>query len=93
MDGMCNECGNCAVFCPYSGRPYRDKLTLFWSEEDMENSGNTGFLVLGGTKVRLRFAEKTQTVDVSDEGCGLHEPLRLLILAVIREYSWLIGQS
>ncbi len=93
VDGMCNECGNCAVFCPYSGRPYRDKLTLFWSEEDMENSGNTGFLVLGGTKVRLRFAEKTQTVDVSDEGCGLHEPLRLLILAVIREYSWLIGQS
>ena len=21
IDGMCNECGNCAVFCPYEGRP------------------------------------------------------------------------
>ncbi|MBQ9273130.1 MAG: putative selenate reductase subunit YgfK, partial [Mogibacterium sp.] len=34
VDGMCNECGNCAIFCPYSGRPYKDKFTLFWSEED-----------------------------------------------------------
>ena len=39
VDGMCNECGNCAVFCPYQeGRPTRTKLTLFWSEQDMENS-------------------------------------------------------
>ena len=90
VDGMCNECGNCAVFCPYSGRPYKDKLTLFWSEEDMEDSENTGFLVLEGTKVRLRFSGKIQEVDVSDPGCGLYEPLRLLILTVIKEYSWLI---
>ncbi|MBQ1527290.1 MAG: putative selenate reductase subunit YgfK, partial [Lachnospiraceae bacterium] len=27
IDGMCNECGNCAVFCPYEGAPYRDKFT------------------------------------------------------------------
>src|SRR5699024_156003 len=31
VDGMCNECGNCAVFCPYESRPYKDKFTLFWS--------------------------------------------------------------
>ena len=90
VDGMCNECGNCAVFCPYSGRPYRDKLTLFWSQEDMDNSENTGFLVLEGTKVRLRFASKVEDVDVSDPGCGLYEPLRLLILTVIRDYPWII---
>ncbi len=91
VDGMCNECGNCAVFCPYSGRPYRDKMTLFWSEEDMENSENTGFLVLDGTKVKLRFASKVQTVDVADSSCGLYEPLRLFILAVIRDYAWLLS--
>ncbi len=90
VDGMCNECGNCAIFCPYSGRPYRDKVTLFWSEEDMENSENTGFLVLEGTKVKLRFAGKTEVCDVSDESCGLYEPLRLFILAVIRDHAWLI---
>ena len=62
MDGMC-KCGNCAVFCPYSGRPYKDKLTLFWSKEDMDSSENQGFLVLKGTNVRLRFAGTVQEVD------------------------------
>lgn len=90
MDGMCNECGNCAVFCPYTGRPYRDKLTLFWSEEDMDNSENQGFLVLQDTKVRLRFAGKVSEVDVADGKCGLYEPLRKFILAVIKDYSFLI---
>lgn len=90
VDGMCNECGNCACFCPYTGRPYKDKLTLFWSREDMDNSDNTGFLSLGGTKVLLRFAGKTQKVDVADEKSGLYEPLRKFILAVLRDYSWLL---
>ena len=37
VDGMCNECGNCEVFCPYKGgRPYKDKFTLYWSEEDFQ---------------------------------------------------------
>lgn len=89
VDGMCNECGNCAVFCPHTGRPYRDKLTLFWSQEDFDDSENTGFLVLEGTKVRLRFASKTEDIDVADEKCGLYEPLRKTILTVIREYSYL----
>ena len=91
VDGMCNECGNCAVFCPHTGRPYRDKLTLFWSQEDMDDSENTGFLVLEGTKVRLRFVGKIQDVDVSDEKCGLYEPLRKTILAVITDYSYLLA--
>ncbi len=29
IDALCNECGNCGVFCPYEGEPYRDKPTLF----------------------------------------------------------------
>lgn len=91
VDGMCNECGNCAVFCPHSGRPYKDKLTLFWSQEDMDDSENTGFLVLEGTKVRLRFAGKTEELDVADEKCGLYDPLRRVILTVIRDHSYLIG--
>ena len=45
---LCNECGNCAVFCPYTSRPYRDKFTLFWSLEDFQNSENDGFLRLEG---------------------------------------------
>ncbi len=29
VDRMCNECGNCAIFCPYDSAPYREKFTLF----------------------------------------------------------------
>ncbi|WP_270563010.1 putative selenate reductase subunit YgfK [Clostridium beijerinckii] len=45
LDGMCNECGNCGVFCPHKGNPYKDKITVFWSKEDFENSDNKGFFI------------------------------------------------
>ncbi|MDP1993620.1 MAG: putative selenate reductase subunit YgfK, partial [Ignavibacteria bacterium] len=43
IDGMCNDCGNCETFCPHIGAPYKDKLTLFWSEKEMRESKNDGF--------------------------------------------------
>jgi putative selenate reductase len=44
LDGMCNECGNCATFCPHNnGKPFLDKLTVFANKEDFENSKNIGF--------------------------------------------------
>ncbi len=46
IDGLCNECGNCETFCPYQGKPYEDKITLFWSKEDFDNSRNEGFLLV-----------------------------------------------
>ena len=92
VDGMCNECGNCAVFCPYSGRPYRDKFTLFWSEEDFLDSENAGFLPLGGAKIKMRFAGSVGEYDLDDSGNGLYEPLRLLMKAVLEEYPWLCGK-
>ncbi len=54
VDGMCNECGNCGVFCPHSGDPYKDKLTLFWTEEDFQNSQNRGFLKKESGLYRIR---------------------------------------
>ena len=27
LDAYCNECGNCATFCPWDGKPYSDKIT------------------------------------------------------------------
>jgi len=55
IDFMCNECGNCEVFCPYSSAPYLDKLTLYISEEDFINSKNNGFLPLPDGSVRVRL--------------------------------------
>ena len=92
MDGMCNECGNCAVFCPYSeGKPYRDKLTLFWSREDFDDSQNEGFLpVEGGMLVRLDGA--TAVYNVDDPACGLPEAVRAVILAVRDNYGYLLAR-
>lgn len=55
VDGLCNECGNCGVFCPHAGDPYKDKLTVFWSEEDFKDSTNRGFLKLADGKYMVRL--------------------------------------
>ena len=91
VDGMCNECGNCAVFCPYQeGRPYKDKLTLFWSEEDMENSENEGFLTVDEDHFKVRVAGTVRTVSVDAVNTGLPEAVRLTIRAVRDNYSYLL---
>ena len=36
---FCNECGNCTVFCPTSGAPYRHKPRLHLSRESFEGAG------------------------------------------------------
>ena len=92
MDGMCNECGNCAVFCPYNGKPYRDKFTLFWSEEDFANSENEGFLITGKDRVKLRLDGKMQTVGI-DELDNVSADAAAVIRTVIREYGYLIRNS
>ena len=90
VDGMCNECGNCAAFCPYAeGRPYKDKLTLFWSAEDMDDSGNQGFLSLADGTFRVRLVAGEGIYDVDDAGCGLPEDVRLTIRATRDGYAYL----
>ena len=91
VDGMCNECGNCAIFCPYSGRPFKDKFTLFWSEEDFKDSENNGFLPLDGEMVRVRLFGKEADYDLADPACGLPEGILSFINAVRINYSYLIG--
>ena len=97
VDGMCNECGNCAVFCPYNGKPYRNKFTLFWSEEDFANSENEGFLITKPddpageeiVKVRLDGQEKTVPLHEADTLGGNAAGV---IRTVIRDYRWLLNQ-
>ena len=92
VDGMCNECGNCAVFCPWSGRPFKDKLTLFWSAEDMGNSENQGFLPQADGIFLVRLDGKTAAFDVDDAACGLPEEVRLTIKAVRDSYGYLLAK-
>ena len=87
---MYNECGNCATFCPYESRPYKDKFTLFWSQEDFDNSENEGFLRLASGLTRVRLDGQVKEYDVADANCGLYDPLRRLICAVYDNYSYLL---
>ena len=92
VDGMCNECGNCAVFCPWSGRPYKDKLTLFWSAEDMGVSENQGFLPQDDGSYLVRIGDKCAAYDIDDAACGLPEEVRLTIKAVRDSYGYLLAK-
>lgn len=95
IDGMCNECGDCATFCPYQGAPYREKMTLYWSEEDFFNSANPGFLLLEGGdtptfKVRLDGEVKTVKFDADGKTKDLaNEYIADLIWTAYADYNYL----
>lgn len=91
VDYLCNECGNCKSFCPYSSAPYLDKFTLFATEADMENSKNQGFAVLNQEtrRCKVRFFGKTFIWE-PEKPAGLSDGLGRMIETVCRDYSYLI---
>ncbi|MDO5135274.1 MAG: putative selenate reductase subunit YgfK [Eubacteriales bacterium] len=92
VDYMCNECGNCATFCPYASAPYKDKFTLFANKKDMEDSTNDGFAVLDKESglCFIRLGGEGKEASVFDENSGVFDGLRRLMAAVIRDYGYLI---
>jgi putative selenate reductase len=50
---FCNECGNCATFCPTSGAPYRVKPKFYLSQKSFENEQNGYVLFDGVLKARV----------------------------------------
>lgn len=91
VDYMCNECGNCKSFCPYSSAPYQDKFTLFANEADLENSKNDGYTVLNREemKVKVRLGSVINEYSLKEESCPLYEGLKKVILTIDKEYSYL----
>ena len=91
VDYLCNECGNCKSFCPYSSALYLDKFTLFATEADMENSKNQGFAVLNQEtrRCKVRFFGKTFIWE-PEKPAGLPDGLGRMIETVCRDYSYLI---
>jgi len=91
IDGLCNECGNCATFCPHAGRPYKDKITTFWTHEDFEESTNVGFLAGadGGYTVRLPGGEVTTIASASDP--KLPPTMAAVLAALEADHSYLLA--
>ncbi len=93
IDAFCNECGNCATFCPWEGKPYRDKLTVFSRKDDFENSENPGFFYENGT-VLLRDGGSVSTHSIDADGIlngDVDEKTQELIELIIEQYAYLLG--
>ncbi len=97
VDTYCNECGNCARFCPWDGRPYKDKITVFSTKEDFDGSDNNGFLVRGseiilrqsGSVMTLKWdgSELIGTVPAGIEG----EKSARILKTILTGYNWYNG--
>ncbi len=91
IDGMCNDCGNCETFCPYTGAPYKDKLTIFWSENDFIRSRNDGFVFQSDNEVILRFKNKIQRLNLREtKYLDDKEQIWNVIKKIKEQYSFLL---
>lgn len=91
IERMCNECGNCATFCPYPDAPYLVKPTLYHSEEAFNQSENPGFLMLGASACRIRIDGEVKEIDIYDESLDVPCDFVALIRTVVEDYGYLLG--
>jgi putative selenate reductase len=91
IDSMCNECGNCAVFCPYDGKPHKDKPSLFINEEDFEESENAGFLKTGKNTFKIRLQDGS-VVTHRAGGKTISPEWLALIDTVVSKYGYLFPE-
>ncbi|MCT4599066.1 MAG: putative selenate reductase subunit YgfK [Vallitalea sp.] len=92
IDSMCNECGNCEAFCPYTSAPYKHKFTLFSTIEDFNNSSNEGFVMydIGDTRCQVRLDCEVLDVKLMDDNCVLPRDIENIIWVIYRRYGYLI---
>ncbi len=67
---FCNECGNCATFCPTVGRPYTDKPRIFFHRGDFEAESDNAFMLLtidGRPAIQGRFEGTTRQLFLDDD--------------------------
>jgi putative selenate reductase len=89
VDGMCNECGNCGIFCPHTGLPYKDKFTLFWSEEGFRDSANKGVLFEADNTVLVRDENGVEYRCEADDA-RLSDDFKAFIRTILGDCGYLI---
>jgi putative selenate reductase len=63
----CNECGNCATFCPTRGAPYQDKAKLHISRQSFDNS-DFGFHLTTADQLLWKEKEDDGTLTRTEQG-------------------------
>ena len=91
IDDMCNECGNCAAFCPYSGSPYKDKFTLFSDLNSFIGSTNQGFILLDPETCtfRVRYGAEITDEEPFSDFCSLDDTVKEVIKTVYTDHGYL----
>ena len=90
IDGLCNECGSCGTFCPHAGLPYKDKITIFWTREDFEDSTNVGFLPLTDGAYLSRMPDGSVREHRTGQG-DLPEAMSQVLAAIEKDYSFILA--
>lgn len=96
LDAYCNECGNCAQFCPWEGKPYKDKITIYSLPEDFTNSTNPGFYV-DEQNVSVRQGKQIWHLHIDEHGQLDEVPAELedmcrIISHVHNHHHYLLGR-
>jgi putative selenate reductase len=63
----CNECGNCATFCPTSGAPYRDKAKFHLTQESFE-SARSGYRFAGNGRLEYKKDDRHAVLLIDGSG-------------------------
>ncbi len=70
LNDFCNECGNCATFCPTAGKPYQDKPRLYLQHSEFEAESDNAFMVFrknGTWSIKGRFGGETHEIEMGKE--------------------------
>ncbi|BEV71554.1 MULTISPECIES: putative selenate reductase subunit YgfK [unclassified Paludibacterium] len=97
LDAFCNECGNCAQFCPWQGKPYQDKVTVFSLPGDFANSRNPGFYLGDDGQLQVRQGGEVYRLQIGEHGEIAHVPAELsemcrIISHVHAHHHYLLGR-
>ena len=75
---FCNECGNCATFCPTAGRPYQDKPRLYRKRSEFDAEKDNAFMAMRsrkGWKMLGRFGGETYEILMEGRHLSYTSPL------------------
>ena len=80
LSDLCNECGNCATFCPTAGQPWRDKPRLYLDRPEFEAQQDNAFIVFRNEDrwaMDARWQGATHHIELdSDLGYDSDKPAR-----------------
>ncbi|MDO4567509.1 MAG: putative selenate reductase subunit YgfK [Clostridia bacterium] len=89
IDDLCNECGNCAAFCPHGAKPYADKLTYFSDVKAMKASANEGFALIDAKAKRVYVRTEGFEGETTVAQDKLPTDIGRIINAFIEKYQYM----